>query len=310
MGRARGASSLQDWRMQRSALLAVLLAACATGGPSRSPPKEDAAVARARAEVAWLADAARGGRGVGTEGGDEAARWIAARFEEAGLAPAYDEGYLQWLEAPYRATLKAGNTLRLGSAALTVEQDFIPFGFSDDGTVEAEVVYAGHGITAPDLRHDDYAGLDVKGQDRGRRAGLPSRGAIPPRRSGTRATTASRSGATRRSTRATTARRRVARRSRRVGHTHGPDDAPALARPGVVARRRPRRARDRRRARPGGPRRPRPRGAGEGGRPGPRGRPSRSAAASRWRCSTSARGPRTSSRSCPGAIRRSPASAS
>jgi peptidase M28-like protein/PDZ domain-containing protein/PA domain-containing protein len=164
MGRARGASSLQDCRMQRSALLAVLLAACATGGPPRAPPKEDAAVARARAEIAWLADAARGGRGVGTEGGDEAARWVAARFEEAGLAPAYDEGYLQWLEAPYRATLKAGNTLRLGSEALTLEQDFIPFGFSDDGTVEAEVVYAGHGITAPDLRHDDYAGLDVKGK--------------------------------------------------------------------------------------------------------------------------------------------------
>ncbi|HYG66314.1 MAG TPA: M20/M25/M40 family metallo-hydrolase, partial [Anaeromyxobacteraceae bacterium] len=87
-----------------------------------------------------------------------------ARFEEAGLAPAYESGPLQWFEAPWRATLKDGNALRIGEATLALEQDFIPFGFSDDGTVEAEVVWAGHGITAPDLGHDDYAGLDVKGK--------------------------------------------------------------------------------------------------------------------------------------------------
>lgn len=146
----------------RLVALSLLLSACAAG--ARAPPEKDADVARARAEVGWLADAAREGRGVGTRGGDEAARWIAARFDEAGLAPAYGDGYLQWLEAPYRATLKGGNALQLGSAALVLEQDWIPFGFSDDGTVEAEVVWAGHGITAPDLGHDDYAGLDVKGK--------------------------------------------------------------------------------------------------------------------------------------------------
>jgi hypothetical protein len=37
-----------------------------------------------------------------------------------------------------------------------------PFSFSDDGQLDAEVVFAGYGITAPELDYDDYAGLDVK----------------------------------------------------------------------------------------------------------------------------------------------------
>ncbi len=40
-----------------------------------------------------------------------------------------------------------------------------PLGFSDDGKVEAEVVFAGYGLTAPELGYDDYAGLDVKGKE-------------------------------------------------------------------------------------------------------------------------------------------------
>jgi hypothetical protein len=148
-------------RFTRFALLAALLSACAARDRARTPPAD---VGIARAEVAWLADPAREGRGVGTAGGDEAAAWIAARFEEAGLAAASSAGYLQPFEAPFRATLKDGNALQLGDEALALERDWVPFGFSDDGTVEAEVVWAGYGITAKELGHDDYAGLDVKGK--------------------------------------------------------------------------------------------------------------------------------------------------
>ncbi|BDG05520.1 M20/M25/M40 family metallo-hydrolase [Anaeromyxobacter oryzae] len=142
----------------------VLAAACA--GHAGAPPPPEAAFdpARARAEVGWLADAARTGRGVGTPGGAEAADWIAARFHDAGLAPALEGGYLQRFEAPFRATLEKRNALTIGAAAATLGPDFLPFGFSDDGAVEAEVVFAGYGITAPDLGYDDYAGVDVKGK--------------------------------------------------------------------------------------------------------------------------------------------------
>lgn len=146
------------------ALLALALASCGRRAATRAEPEPAFDAERARAEVGWLADPARTGRGVGTPGAAQAADWIAARFREAGLAPAYDAGYLQRFEAPFRATLGEGNALAVASSRGELERDFLPFDFSDDGTVEAEVVFAGHGITAPAVGHDDYAGLDVKGK--------------------------------------------------------------------------------------------------------------------------------------------------
>ena len=53
---------------------------------------------RFRADVAWLADDAREGRGVGTQGLIEARDWLAERFEALGLEPAgEDGGFLQAL---------------------------------------------------------------------------------------------------------------------------------------------------------------------------------------------------------------------
>jgi hypothetical protein len=40
----------------------------------------------------------------------------------------------------------------------------MPGSTSGNGEVTAEVVYAGYGITAPELGYDDYAGIDVKGK--------------------------------------------------------------------------------------------------------------------------------------------------
>jgi hypothetical protein len=42
------------------------------------------------------------------------------------------------------------------------EKEFLPLLFSDSGDHTADLVFAGWGISAPDLGYDDYAGLDVK----------------------------------------------------------------------------------------------------------------------------------------------------
>ena len=40
----------------------------------------------------------------------------------------------------------------------------MPGGTSGSGEVTAEVIYAGWGITAPELGYDDYEGVDVEGK--------------------------------------------------------------------------------------------------------------------------------------------------
>lgn len=73
----------------RNLLIAVVL----TAAPSASA--QQAARDRIAADLVYLADDARQGRGVGTAGLDSAARYIAAALARAGLRPAGTEGYFQ-----------------------------------------------------------------------------------------------------------------------------------------------------------------------------------------------------------------------
>src|SRR4029079_4477045 len=75
-------------------------------------------------------------------------------------------------EVPLRETVASPQSsvtlLRDGADAVTLRA-FEPFGtqgnaLKDDATVEAQVVFAGFGITAPDQKYDDYANLDVRGK--------------------------------------------------------------------------------------------------------------------------------------------------
>jgi hypothetical protein len=106
------------------------------------------------------------GRGSGTPGAERAARHIADAFRTAGLRPGGDGGgYLQAFTVPTGTRLGAVNTLALISPAtrsFVLGTDFTPLAVSTDGVGEGEVVFAGYGITAPDLQYDDYAGLSVR----------------------------------------------------------------------------------------------------------------------------------------------------
>ena len=145
-------------------LSALALSACSAARPIPTPPDPSFDGARAKAEVTWLADPARTGRGVGTPGIAAAADWIESQMKGIGLAPAGSDGYRQVFEAPVGARLLEGNALSLAGRDQRLSVDWQPFTFSDDGKVEGEIVFAGYGITAPELGYDDYAGLDVKGK--------------------------------------------------------------------------------------------------------------------------------------------------
>jgi aminopeptidase YwaD len=117
-----------------------------------------------------LASPAMEGRAAGTPGADRAAQYIAEHFRRIGLRPGGDGAtYLQGFSVHTRVRLGADNALDvIGGAApgraFAPGADFLPFTFSDDGDVSADVVFAGFGITAPPLGYDDYAGLDARGK--------------------------------------------------------------------------------------------------------------------------------------------------
>jgi Tol biopolymer transport system component len=115
------------------------------------------------ADVRWLAGPAREGRRAGTAGAEEAADYLAQRFAEAGARPgAEGESFFQTLELTTAVTLGEDNQLQaVGERALKLNDDYLPASFSASGPLTGEVVFVGYGIRAPELRWDDYDGLDV-----------------------------------------------------------------------------------------------------------------------------------------------------
>lgn len=115
--------------------------------------------------VKYLAGDAMKGRGNGTPELDRAADYIAAQFKAWGLKPMGDNGtYFQSFEITTGAEIGPHNQLQVGSSDLRMNDDFSPIMFSTSGTVDAQPVFAGYGITAPELNYDDYAGIDGGGK--------------------------------------------------------------------------------------------------------------------------------------------------
>ncbi|MFO0594123.1 MAG: M28 family peptidase [Myxococcaceae bacterium] len=129
---------------------------------SRGGTTESAAT-RIQSDVAWLADPAREGRGIGTKGLDESGAFVEQRFQQLGLEPAGSEGF----RAPFEVTTKVnrgkGTVLSVGGKAVA-ETDFTPVGWSSQGAVKGKAVLAGWAIQDAELGLDDLKGLDVKGK--------------------------------------------------------------------------------------------------------------------------------------------------
>ena len=124
-----------------------------------------------RWHVRYLSHDLLEGRGTGQRGGDIAAEYMATQFAEYGLKPAGDNGsYLQKVplvgittlpETKFSLLPKQGSAMHLKSLDDYVAYDQTQQELSD---VDAEIVYVGYGINAPEYKWDDYKGLDVRGK--------------------------------------------------------------------------------------------------------------------------------------------------
>jgi len=107
------------------------------------------------------------GRLTGSPGFRKAAGYVAEQFESIGLQPYSKNGYFQEFAIPYTVVLPGCSlVLRRGSGERSYRyyDEFMPGSTSASGNLTAEVVFAGYGITAPELGYDDYAGIDVRGK--------------------------------------------------------------------------------------------------------------------------------------------------
>jgi Zn-dependent M28 family amino/carboxypeptidase len=124
-----------------------------------------------RAHVRFLSHDLLEGRGTGQRGGDIAAEYIATQFWLYGLKAAGDNGtFFQKVplvgntpapETTFELVPNKGEALRLKPLEEYVAYDETQNSTSD---IDAEIVYVGYGIEAPEYQWDDYKGVDVRGK--------------------------------------------------------------------------------------------------------------------------------------------------
>jgi Zn-dependent M28 family amino/carboxypeptidase len=124
-----------------------------------------------RWHVRYLSHDLLEGRGTGQRGGDIAAEYMATQFAEYGWKPAGDHGtYMQKVplvgittlpETRFSLVPKRGETMNLKPLDEYVAYDHTQQPQSD---VDADIVFVGYGIEAPEYNWDDYKGADVRGK--------------------------------------------------------------------------------------------------------------------------------------------------
>lgn len=164
-------------RMRRSIALLLLLW-CLAFAPGPAATRVPEAVAREfervspddlRRYVEVLASDRLEGRGIGGQGNRAAEAFICETLKQNRVAPAGADGSCFQPVAIYRPGLGPGSRLTVSAqdgtslVDLTAGRDFYPLPETGNDRVTAPLVFAGHGITAARLEHDDYAGIDARG---------------------------------------------------------------------------------------------------------------------------------------------------
>jgi hypothetical protein len=127
--------------------------------------------------VKQLSDPALEGRLAGSPGMAKAVDIVKGYFQQWELTPGGDNGsYIQEFPHPC-VEVQPGSTMDIlfpvsaGKKGTVWISKSYPWadgwfagGMTGNGEVTAEVVYAGFGVTAPEMGYDDYKGIDVKGK--------------------------------------------------------------------------------------------------------------------------------------------------
>jgi Zn-dependent M28 family amino/carboxypeptidase len=160
-------------RVASFSLALGLLAGCtqapasapAAASPS-GPAEQEIQTGPLTAHIRMLSHDLMEGRAPSTRGGNLAAEYLATQLAAAGIEPAGDDGtYLQQVSI-VESVVDRSFTLSVPGAVYRYFDDVVAFSGTEQPRVhlQGDVVFVGHGITAPELKWNDYAGVDVKGR--------------------------------------------------------------------------------------------------------------------------------------------------
>jgi len=148
--------------------MGLLLLALSLRAEERAPQNDSIRKEELRADLFFLAGDSLQGRLTNTPGNAIAAEWVKARFERLGLKPGGSDGSYFHAYHLMRGALGDDNLLEIagdGGSTLRLRpgQDWYPLQFSASARAAGSVIFAGYGIAAPKLGHDDYRGRGLSG---------------------------------------------------------------------------------------------------------------------------------------------------
>lgn len=141
-------------------LLLVVSSAAQTPATGFSSIRE----ADLRGDVTYLASKELKGRGNGSPELRIAAQHIADAFRKSGVKPAADDGsYFQNFQM-FTARFGAQPEFNVERTAFKLGSDYAPHFLSPKAEVEAPMVFVGYGVSAPHMKLDELAGVNLRGK--------------------------------------------------------------------------------------------------------------------------------------------------
>jgi aminopeptidase YwaD len=144
-------------------LIISLAIASLTACSSKQNP--EVTIEELQSHLSYLASEELAGRMTGSEGDSLAAEYIRKQFLSYGLVPAEGDGF-QRFQITSDLIASEKNSITVAGKSLAPGTEFSPLSISENGSLEAEIVFAGYGfsIVSDTLSWDDYQGLDVSGK--------------------------------------------------------------------------------------------------------------------------------------------------
>jgi len=152
----------------RSLVPAALLAASLVACSSTPPPTKD--TSRWWTHVSALASDQFQGRLTGSEGYEQATRYVADSFRALGLEPAGADGYFQPVSYEVQTILYDQSSVTLRDSAgqprpFALGEDLVLHAGAEQlDKADAPLVFIGYGLHLPELGLDDFEGIDLQGK--------------------------------------------------------------------------------------------------------------------------------------------------